>query len=202
MTHSKPVALILAGPNGAGKTTISSTFVGPSVEFVNADLIGAELRREDPQRPGADVTAGRIVLQRLRVIAGERRSFCFETNLASKALVGRIDNLRADGYDVAMLFVSVSSVDLALARVAARVAAGGHDVPEETVRRRFRAGLRNFFGVYRLRVDEWRLFDNSAGEPILLAEGKADMLSIFRQAEWDHLVVASGLPDSRLQWDT
>ena len=57
---SKPVALIFAGPNGAGKTTVSSVFVGPDVEFVNADIIGAELRREDPPRPGADVTAGRI----------------------------------------------------------------------------------------------------------------------------------------------
>ena len=68
---SKPVALILAGPNGAGKTTVSSVFVGPDVEFVNADMIGAELRRDDPHRPGADVTAGRIVSARPRALAAE-----------------------------------------------------------------------------------------------------------------------------------
>ena len=68
---------------------MSSVFVGPDVEFVNADIIGAELRRDDPDRPGADVTAGRIVLARLRALTAERRSFCFETNLASPGLVGR-----------------------------------------------------------------------------------------------------------------
>ena len=77
-----PIALILAGPNGAGKTTVASVFVGPDVEFVNADIIGAELRRDDPHRPGADVTAGRIVSARLRALTAERKSCCFETNLA------------------------------------------------------------------------------------------------------------------------
>jgi predicted ABC-type ATPase len=166
-----PIALILAGPNGAGKTTVSSVFVGPGVEFVNADIIGAELRRDDPDRPGVDVTAGRIVSARLRALAAERRGFCFETNLASPGLVGRIDEGRSDGYEVRLVFVSLPNVELALARVAARVAAGGHDVPEETVRRRFTAGLRYFFTLYRGRVDEWALFDNEAGGPVLIASG-------------------------------
>jgi predicted ABC-type ATPase len=78
-----PVALILAEPNGAGKTTASSVFVGPNVEFVNADIVGAELRAADPSRVGGDVTAGRIVSARLRSLAAEKKSFCFETNLAS-----------------------------------------------------------------------------------------------------------------------
>ena len=112
---SKPVALILAGPNGAGRTTVSSVFVGPDVEFVNADIIGAELRRDDPHRPGADVTAGRIVSARLRALTAERRSFCFETNLASPGLVGLIDGWRADGYEVRLVFVALPNVDLALA---------------------------------------------------------------------------------------
>ena len=77
---SRPVTPILAGPNGAGKTTVSPVFVRSDVEFVNADIIGAELRRENPQRRGADVTAGRFVSARLRTLAAERKSFCFETN--------------------------------------------------------------------------------------------------------------------------
>ena len=70
-----------------------------------------------------------------------------------------------------LVFVSLPNVELALARVAARVAAGGHDVPEETVRRRFKAGLRYFFTLYRHRVDEWALYDNEAGGPVLIASG-------------------------------
>jgi hypothetical protein len=66
--------------------------------------------------------------------------FCFETNLASKGLVGRIDRLSQNGLHTKMIFVALPDVELAPARVAARVLAGGHDVPEETVRRRFKAG--------------------------------------------------------------
>lgn len=192
---SRPVALILAGPNGAGKTTISTQFVGPDVEFVNADVIGADLRRDDPERPGADFTAGRIVSARLRVLAEEQRSFCFETNLASKGLVGRIDGLRADGYRVALIFVSLPSVDLALARVNARALAGGHDVPAETVRRRFDAGLRYFFTVYRHRVDEWRLYDNASAQAILLAEGRGQDETIYESIHVARLRSIDGSPE-------
>lgn len=172
--RSKPVALILAGPNVAGKTTVSSVFVGPDVEFVNADVIGADLRRDDPNRAGVDVTAGRIVSARLRTLTAERRSFCFETNLASPGLVGTIDAWRADGYEVKLTFISLASVDLALTRVAARVAVGGHGIPEETVRRRFAAGLRYFFTLYRFRVDEWALYDNDDSGPVLIASFQRD----------------------------
>jgi predicted ABC-type ATPase len=191
---SRPIALVLAGPNGAGKTTVSPVFVGPDVEFVNADIIGAELRREDPLRPGIDVRAGRIVSARLRALAAERKSFCFETNLASPGLVGRIDAWRADGYEVRLIIVSLPNVDLALARVAARVAAGGHDVPEETVRRRFTAGLRYFFALYRRRVEEWALFDNAAGGPVLLASGDIHSEDVLDAAAWSALWAIAGVP--------
>ncbi len=192
---SKPVALILAGPNGAGKTTVSSVFVGPDVEFVNADIIGADLRRDDPNRAGADVTAGRIVSARLRELAAERRSFCFETNLASPGLVGRVDAWRADGYEVKLTFISLANVDLALTRVARRVAVGGHDIPEETVRRRFAAGLRYFFTLYRFRVDEWALYDNDAG-PVLIASGRRSGLSevVHDPVAFAGLQVKGGVP--------
>ena len=193
--NASPIALILAGPNGAGKTTVSSVFVGPDVEFVNADIIGAELRRDNPDRVGADVTAGRIVSARLRTLAAERRSFCFETNLASSGLVGRIDALRADGYVVRLVFVSLPNVDLALARVAARVAAGGHDVPEETVRRRFTAGLRYFFTHYRHRLDEWALYDNEAGGPVLIASGDIRGEDVLDEAAWSALHALARVTD-------
>ena len=190
-----PIALILAGPNGAGKTTVSSVFVGPDVEFVNAD----------PHRPGADVTAGRIASARLRALRAERRSFCFETNLASPGLVGRIDAWRADGYEKRLVFVPLPNVDLALARVAARVAAGGHDVPEETVRRRFTAGLRCFFTLYRHRVDEWAIYDNDDGGPVLIASGERGSGSedVLDPVAFAALQVKAGVPtgskDGRLE---
>ena len=190
---SKPVALILAGPNGAGKTTVD---VGPDVEFVNADIIGAELRRDDPDRAGADVTAGRIVSARLRSLTAERRSFCFETNLASPGLVGKIDAWRADGYEVKLTFISLANVEIALTRVAARVAGGGHDIPDETVRRRFSAGLRYFFTLYQFRVDERALYDNDDGGPVLIASGRRGGVSeiVHKPVAFAGLLAMGGVP--------
>ncbi len=183
----QPQAIVLAGPNGAGKTTVSPRFLGPEVEFVNADLIGAELRSNNPNIAGADFTAGRIVSARLTALAVERKSFCFETNLASKGLVGRIDRLSQNGYHTKMIFVALPNVEVALARVAARVLAGGHDVPEETIRRRFKAGLHYFFNTYRFRVDSWSLWENASEEPAIVANSEDHLETIYDKQRWDHL---------------
>lgn len=60
---------------------------------------------------------------------------------------------------------------MAVARVRQRVAAGGHNVPEEVIQRRFHAGLRNFNQIYKRLVDEWVLYDNSGDEPVRVEEG-------------------------------
>lgn len=59
---------------------------------------------------------------------------------------------------------------MATARVAQRVLEGGHDVPEEVMRRRFDAGWSNFEHIYRDLVDGWNLYDNSGVVPERLAE--------------------------------
>ena len=186
-TPDKPEAVVLAGPNGAGKTTVSPKFLAPDIEFVNADIIGAELRRANPDLKGADFTAGRIVSARLTALTSQRQSFCFETNLASSGLLGRIQRLATAGYHTNLIFVALPDVETALARVAARVIAGGHHIPEETVRRRFKAGLHYFFTTYRFRVTEWSLWDNSNDKPILVADSENQIDTIYDPQKWDHL---------------
>ena len=70
-----------------------------------------------------------------------------------------------------LIFLKLSSVEEAWARVAMRVRQGGHDVPAAVVRRRFDAGWRHFEDIYRHRVDYWQCFDNSGPTPVLLSEG-------------------------------
>ena len=82
-----------------------------------------------------------------------------------------IPRWRKAGYHVKLIFLSLPSVDLAVARVLARVAQGGHDLPEQVIRRRFDAGLRNFEDLYRGLVDSWALYDNSGPVPQLIASG-------------------------------
>ncbi len=75
------------------------------------------------------------------------------------------------GYNVKLIFLSLPNPELAIARVTARAARGGHDVAEDIIRRRFGAGLRNFANVYRALVDSWIVYDNSGPTPRLLASG-------------------------------
>jgi predicted ABC-type ATPase len=164
--------VIIAGPNGAGKTTFGREFLPAEAAlpvFINADLIAAGISPFDPG--AAAIRAGRMMLQEIDRHAATGLSFAFETTLSGHTYLRRIDAWRAAGFVVELIFLSLSSPEDAIARVAARVRQGGHDVPPEVIRRRFIAGLRNFQQVYRDRVDDWQWFDNSGPVPRLLEEG-------------------------------
>lgn len=168
-----PQAIIIAGPNGSGKSTAATRLLPSEMAFVNADNIAQELTG----LPGtsADINAGRILLDRVETLESNRADFAFETTLATKMLAKRVESWREAGYHVHLVYFWLPSDDMAVLRVAARVRDGGHDVPESTVRRRYRAGLANFFRLYRPRVDTWRLYDNSRGpDPELVASGARD----------------------------
>ena len=164
--------VIIAGPNGAGKTTFAREFLPREAEcpdFINVDLIAAGLSPFDPQR--AARRAGRLMLLEIarRVRAGE--SFAFETTLSGKNYARLVPQWQSVGYHVTLMFLSLPTVELAIARVAARVAQGGHDVAETVIRRRFDVGMRNWENVYRQLVDSWALYDNSEPTPRLIASG-------------------------------
>lgn len=164
--------VIIAGPNGAGKTTFALEFLPKEAGcpvFINADLIAAGLSPFEPRV--AALRAGRLMLEEIERHAKARRSFAFETTMSGRTYVRMIAAWRASGYRVKIIFLSLSSPEEAIARVATRVAQGGHNVPDETIRRRFAAGLRNFLDVYRHRVDYWQWYDNGGRRPKLLQEG-------------------------------
>lgn len=172
MSELRPTVVILAGPNGAGKSTAAPELLQDVLavnEFVNADVIARGLSAFDPE--GAAITAGRVMLARIRELAEQRVSFAFETTLASRSFAPWLGHLRASGYAVHLFFLWLSSADLAVQRVAQRVAAGGHSVREDTVRRRYRVGVRNFFRLYHPIVTSWALYNASGPEPVLVAEG-------------------------------
>jgi len=167
-----PRVIIIAGPNGAGKTTFAREFLpneaGCQV-FVNADLIAAGLSPFAPEF--AAIKAGRLMLEAISDHVRKGESFAFETTLAGLGYARAIPKWQAQGFVVKLIFLSLPDPQTALARVAERVAQGGHAVPELTIRRRFGAGLRNFSHPYRELVDMWQLYDNASEPPTLIAEG-------------------------------
>lgn len=161
---------IIAGCNGAGKTTASMTVL-PEVlhcrEIVNADEIAKGLSPFRPEEVA--VQAGRLMLERIDRLLTRGETFAIETTLATRSYAGLVRRAKAAGYTVVLLFFWLPSPEMAEMRVAQRVAEGGHDIPREVIRRRYRLGLRNLLEIYAPEVDVWSMFDNTLQQaPIVL----------------------------------
>ncbi len=167
--------LIIAGPNGAGKTTFATQFLpneGNCPTFINADLIAAGLNPFQPER--AALEAGRVMLRMMDRYVEQEESFALETTLSSRVYMRLIPEWQVQGYQVILLFLSLPTPEVAVARVRTRVRQGGHDVPEHVIRRRYHAGWRNFQQVYRQMVDLWMIYDQSGRTTKLIAEEDAE----------------------------
>ena len=171
MMSKLPKLYIIAGCNGAGKTTASFTIL-PEVlgckEFINADEIAKGLSPFQPE--SVAVQAGRIMLARMDELLQKGETFAFETTLATKSYKQKIEWAQANGYEVTLLFFWLDSPNIAKKRVAQRVAEGGHNIPLETIERRYYNGIANLFTIYIDMVDICYIFDNSEGRKELIAQ--------------------------------
>ena len=156
---------IISGCNGAGKTTASYTVL-PEIleckEFVNADEIARGLSPFNPD--SVAIEAGRLMLQRIEELLAKGETFSIETTLATKSYINLVRRAQAKGYRVSVLFFWLKTPELAIQRVAERVRKGGHNIPEEIIRRRYAAGISNLFRLYIKEVEYWDIYDNS-GNP-------------------------------------
>lgn len=187
MTAPEPLVIAIAGPNGAGKTTLAPFLLRNHfglTEYVNADTIALGLSAFEPE--GAAFEAARVMLSRLRALANAGSHFAFETALATRSYAKWVRELKGRGYRFHVMLLWLRSPELALERVRNRVVAGGHNVPEEVVRRRYRRGVRNFFDSYRPLADSWVVYDNSvSGNVIKIAAGEgASAAEVLQESLW------------------
>jgi predicted ABC-type ATPase len=180
-----PVIYVIGGCNGAGKTT-SALNILPRLsitEFVNADTIAANLSPENPE--SAAMQAGRLTLERLRVLADVRADFAFETTLSARTFAPFLRQCQAKGYLVSLIFFWLQNVELAVERVAQRVASGGHSIPEADIRRRYERGKRNLTELYLPLCHDWLVYDNSSLESSLIAEGRQNQPeTVYNERVW------------------
>jgi predicted ABC-type ATPase len=175
-----PHIIVIAGPNGAGKTTTAPVLLDETLhvtDFVNADTIAQGLCAFQPEKVA--IQAGKTMLKRIHHLAEEGADFAFETTLASRTFAPWIARLKENGYFFHLVFLWLKSADLSVSRVVERVKMGGHSVPEETIRRRYRAGLNNFFNLYNPIADSWQFYDNSNRNELTLIAAKANNQSIM-----------------------
>ncbi len=145
----KPTLYIIAGCNGAGKTTASYSVLPELLgcrEFVNADEIAKGLSPFNPD--SVAIEAGKLMLKRISKLLDERKIFAIETTLAARSYAKLVEQAKSIGYQVILLFFWLSSPEMAIERVAERVREGGHNIPTETIVRRYWLGLQNFFTIF------------------------------------------------------
>ena len=182
---SKPICTIIAGPYGAGKTTFALEYL-PLIDcrvFLNADMIAAglaPLRAEEKL-----LEAGKLFLWEIARSIGKRENFAFETILSGKSHLSRVRRMLEDGWRVDLIYLWLPGVEASLNRVRQRVQQGGHDIPEQDIRRRYVRSLENLLMFYAPMCTETECFDNSTRPRRL----------IFRQAGEDVIVANNELFD-------
>jgi predicted ABC-type ATPase len=180
---------IIAGCNGAGKTTASFTILPEILDckvFVNADEIAKGLSPFQPEKVAFE--AGRIMLERIESLLNSNISFAFETTLATKIYKSKLENAILNGYNIKLLFFWLPSVEMAINRVAIRVSEGGHNIPEEVIRRRYFRGVYNLTNKFIDICDYWIVIDNSAFPYKFIAEGSLDFpITIYENDIWEKI---------------
>lgn len=188
----KPVCYIIAGPNGAGKTTYALEYLTKVVacmEFVNSDLIAQGLSPFNVD--SVQLEAGRLMLKRLRELARNKADFAFETTFSGRSLAIFIEELRSAGYWIELYYLWIPSVHFSKNRVKHRVKAGGHDIPDEAIKRRFGKSLKNLINLYLPLVDVAFIVDNS-GVAALVAEKKSSgKIDVVKSDVWSSIVEES-----------
>jgi predicted ABC-type ATPase len=141
-------------------------------QFVNSDEFAKGLSPFNPEK--ASIQASRYMLMKIRYLLKRNQDFAVETTLATRTLLKTVKMAQEAGYTVTLLYFWLNSPELAIERVRARVSTGGHDIPEETIRRRYQVGIDYFFNYYSPVCERWILADNSQIPFRVIAEGTRD----------------------------
>jgi len=158
-----PRIYVVAGTNGAGKSSIAGALLlEEGVEYFNPDeaaarIVAANLRLSLKEAQSVAWHQGRRLLERAIT---ERLNYAFETTLGGRTIAALLERATESGIEVRVWYVGLASPDQHVARVRARVARGGHDIPEERIRERYSRSLLNLIRLMP-KLTELRLFDNS-----------------------------------------
>ena len=164
----KPTCYLIAGPNGAGKTTFALQYL-PKIagcsNFVNADFLAYGLSPFDSL--SAQYEAGRLFLREIQSYISKRVDFAFETTLAGRSQISLIKKLKEDNWNIILFFLWIPNAAFSKKRIRERVKQGGHDIPDDTIFRRFPRVMHNFIKIYLPLCDKILCYDNSGSEPVL-----------------------------------
>lgn len=170
-----PEIIIIAGPNGAGKTSFAREYLTTErvgFAFINADEIARTITEPTLGQAQIDMRAARAMLDQIDALTSAKSDFVIETTLASLTYATKIPVWQRADYRVILFYLRLPNVEASIERVERRVAAGGHSIPEDVIRRRFAKSLNYLDSRYKPIVDEWYVWDSLEGS-FTLAEAWA-----------------------------
>jgi predicted ABC-type ATPase len=158
-----PTIWVLAGTNGAGKSSIGGAMLRQGGgDYFNPDEAAAVIRQRDPSlsQEAANALGWRLGVRQLDRAIAAGTDYFFETTLGGRTITARLSEALARGHEVRIWYVGLSSPEMHITRVAARVRDGGHDIPEDAIRRRFEHSRRNLVQLLP-QLTELKVYDNS-----------------------------------------
>jgi predicted ABC-type ATPase len=181
--------LMIAGPNGAGKTTMTLELLksySMLYEFINADEIARGLAPKHPESMA--LTASKLMIKRVKELLDADKSFAFETTASGTNYVKHLKSAKAKGYEISLTFLWLSKPEEAVRRVVQRVKQGGHNVPEDSIVRRYYTGIKNLVLYYLPLADEVLVIDNSlekeASKRVIARKNKNNPIDILDRMIW------------------
>ena len=188
-----PNLYIIGGANGSGKTTSARQILPYFLEvfeYVNADEIAAGLSPFNPE--SVAIQAGRLMLERLESLVNNQVDFAFETTLATRSYARFLRNCKNQGYQINLIYFWLQSPELAIARVRRRVESGGHNIPEDVIRRRYERGRKNLTDLYLPLCNRWIVYDNSSLNLQIIAECPLNQDPIIYQPQlWTQITTSN-----------
>ena len=185
-----PNIYVIGGANGSGKTTVARLLMpsfSENFEYVNADEIASGLSPFNPE--SVAIRAGRLMLERLKILWESGVDFAFETTLAARTFVPFLRNCQTTGYTINLIYFWLRTPELARQRVRRRVESGGHNIPDEIIRRRYERGRRNLIDLYLPLCNRWIIYDNSSSSPIVIAASLNNQQPIIYQSQsWNQII--------------
>ena len=180
---------LIGGANGSGKTTTAKRILPNSlevIEYVNADEIAAGISMFNPE--SVAILAGKLMLERLEILAKSGVDFAFETTLAARYFASFLRKSKLRGSTINLIFFWLQSPELAIERVHRRVESGGHNIPEDVIFRRYIRGIKNLFELYIPLCDNWVIYDNSKVNSQVVAGCEIQETPIIYQSEiWNQI---------------
>lgn len=178
----QPEIIVFAGPNGSGKSTIKK----------NAKTVGIYINADDIKRTThcSDKEAANQADKLREEALCNNEDFTFETVLSTKLKLDFLRQAKTKGYFIRAFFILTLDPEVNILRVKVRVEEGGHDVPEDKIRSRYKKSLGLLPELIKV-CDVLHVYDNTTQKPVRIFKKRKTECFVYENELWDIKAIES-----------